>query len=163
MVLASASPRRRALLTQAGFSFTVLPAGGKPEDTFAFDTGPGNMVIDQLAERMTGGAKRYDANGETAAAGRVNETLAAWMMQDPYLKKAPPKTGRRSTRLLKRRIRTVKRRFAESEPIPLMIRKDQTEHFSVSDHHSKPKKHFVFSSSCIRSSSSSMPFTSAIL
>jgi len=73
-------------------NLTVLPAGGGPEDTFAFDTGPGNMVIDQLAERITGGAKRYDANGEMAAAGRVNEELAAWMMQDPYLKKAPPKT-----------------------------------------------------------------------
>ncbi len=73
-------------------NLTVLPAGGGPEDTFAFDTGPGNMVIDQLAERISGGAKRYDANGETAAAGRVNEALATWMLQDPYLKKAPPKT-----------------------------------------------------------------------
>ena len=73
-------------------NLTVLPAGGKPEDTFAFDTGPGNMVIDQLAERLTGGAKRFDANGELAAAGRVSEPLLAWMLQDPYLKKAPPKT-----------------------------------------------------------------------
>ena len=73
-------------------NLTVLPAGGRPEDTFAFDTGPGNMVIDQLAERITGGAKRYDENGEMASAGRVNEALMAWMLQDPYLEKAPPKT-----------------------------------------------------------------------
>ena len=73
-------------------NLTVLPAGGGPEDTFAFDTGPGNMVIDQLAERITGGTKRYDENGETAAAGRVNEALMTWMLQDPYLKKTPPKT-----------------------------------------------------------------------
>ena len=73
-------------------NLTVLPAGGRPEDTFAFDTGPGNMVIDQLAERITGGAKRYDENGEMASAGQVNEALMAWMLQDPYLEKAPPKT-----------------------------------------------------------------------
>ena len=73
-------------------NLTVLPAGGRPEDTFAFDTGPGNMVIDQLAEQITGGAKRYDENGEMAAAGRVNEALLSWMAQDPYLQKAPPKT-----------------------------------------------------------------------
>ena len=73
-------------------NLTVLPAGGRPEDTFAFDTGPGNMVIDQLTERITGGVKRYDENGEMAAAGCVNEALLAWMAQDPFLKKAPPKT-----------------------------------------------------------------------
>ena len=73
-------------------NLTVLPAGGKPEDTFAFDTGPGNMVMDQLMERITGGVKRFDPNGETASAGQVNESLMAWMLQDPYLKKAPPKT-----------------------------------------------------------------------
>ena len=73
-------------------NLTVLPAGGRPEDTFAFDTGPGNMVIDQLTERVTGGRLRFDPNGETAATGRVSEPLMAWMLQDPYLKKAPPKT-----------------------------------------------------------------------
>jgi anhydro-N-acetylmuramic acid kinase len=73
-------------------NLTILPAGGAPEDTFAFDTGPGNMVIDQLTERLTGGARRFDANGEMAAAGHVSEPLLAWMMQDPYLKADPPKT-----------------------------------------------------------------------
>ena len=50
------------------------------------------MVIDQLTERLTGGARRFDANGEMAAAGHVSEPLLAWMMQDPYLKADPPKT-----------------------------------------------------------------------
>ncbi len=73
-------------------NLTVLPAGGRPEDTYAFDTGPGNMVIDQLTEQMTGGALHYDAEGSMAAAGHCNGLLLAYLMQDPYLKKLPPKT-----------------------------------------------------------------------
>lgn len=73
-------------------NLTVLPRGGRMEDTFAFDTGPGNMVMDQLAARMTGGRLRYDENGALAAAGRCSEKLLQWMLEDPYLQKAPPKT-----------------------------------------------------------------------
>ena len=76
-------------------NLTVLPRGGRMEDTFAFDTGPGNMVMDQLMERFTDGKQRYDENGAMAAQGRWDESLLAWMLDDPYLKKAPPKsTGR---------------------------------------------------------------------
>ena len=70
----------------------MLPAGGGPEETFAFDTGPGNMVIDQIAERLTGGALRLDPNGEMAAAGTVSEPLLRRMLRDPFLQKKPPKT-----------------------------------------------------------------------
>ena len=73
-------------------NITVLPQGGRMEDTFAFDTGPGNMVMDQIVSRMTGGAMRYDENGALAASGACSEALLSWMLQDPYLKKAPPKT-----------------------------------------------------------------------
>ena len=73
-------------------NITVLPQGGTPEDTFAFDTGPGNMVMDQLMERFTNGQQRYDENGAFATKGECDEKLLAWMLQDPYLKKAPPKT-----------------------------------------------------------------------
>ena len=58
----------------------------------AFDTGPGNMVIDALAARMTNGKVRYDDGGKMAAAAQVNPALLAWMMQDEYLKRTPPKT-----------------------------------------------------------------------
>ena len=76
-------------------NLTVLPRGGAPEDTFAFDTGPGNMVMDQIVERVTQGRQRYDENGALAAQGRYSERLLSWLLQDPYLKKAPPKsTGR---------------------------------------------------------------------
>lgn len=73
-------------------NITVLPRGGRMEDTFAFDTGPGNMVMDQIVSRMTGGALRYDENGALAASGTCSEPLLAWMLQDPYLRKTPPKT-----------------------------------------------------------------------
>jgi len=73
-------------------NLTVLPAGGKPEDTFAFDTGPGNMVMDQIVEIASGGAQRFDPDGRLAAAGAVSGPLLSFMLQDPYLKKKPPKT-----------------------------------------------------------------------
>lgn len=73
-------------------NLTVLPRGGRMEDTFAFDTGPGNMVMDQLVSRMTGGKMRYDENGALTAAGKCSEELLHWMLRDPYLQKSPPKT-----------------------------------------------------------------------
>ncbi len=73
-------------------NLTVLPRGGAPEDTFAFDTGPGNMVMDQLAARLTGGALRCDVDGAMAAQGVCSGELLAFMMEDPYLKRKPPKT-----------------------------------------------------------------------
>ena len=73
-------------------NLTVLPAGGAPEDTVAFDTGPGNMVMDQLTGRLTGGRQRFDEDGRLAAQGRVHSGLLAWMMDDPYLDQKPPKT-----------------------------------------------------------------------
>ena len=76
-------------------NLTVLPAGKGPEAVFAFDTGPGNMVMDQIMSRLTGGRERYDRDGRTAASGHVSGALLQEMLTDPYLKKAPPKsTGR---------------------------------------------------------------------
>ena len=73
-------------------NITVLPAGCAPEDVFAFDTGPGNMVMDQLTERLTEGRLRYDEGGRLAAAGTVSQPLLSWMLEDPYLAQKPPKT-----------------------------------------------------------------------
>ncbi len=74
-------------------NITLLPAGGRLCDTLAFDTGPGNMVMDALAARMTGGKQRYDEGGRLAAGGRVSEALLAYLLQtDGYLNLAPPKT-----------------------------------------------------------------------
>ena len=73
-------------------NLTVLPRGGGLADTFAFDTGPGNMVMDALVSRMTGGRLRYDEGGRLAAQGCVSDALLAFLMDDPYLRRKPPKT-----------------------------------------------------------------------
>jgi len=71
---------------------TYLPPGASPGEVIAFDTGPGNMVIDALLDLATNGAQTYDENGALAAQGRVApELLAAWL-DDPYFREAPPKT-----------------------------------------------------------------------
>src|ERR1019366_2647984 len=68
---------------------TVLP------QAIAFDTGPGNMVIDQLVEHMTQGSKRFDRNGSLAAKGHVNRPLLDSLLADKYYKAKPPKTAGR--------------------------------------------------------------------
>ncbi|HIT33948.1 MAG TPA: anhydro-N-acetylmuramic acid kinase [Candidatus Faecousia intestinigallinarum] len=73
-------------------NITFLPAGGRLEDVVAFDTGPGNMVMDALASRLTHGEAAYDDGGRLAAAGKVIPEMLAWMLEDPYLAKQPPKT-----------------------------------------------------------------------
>lgn len=74
---------------------TVLPLGGGPLDVFAFDTGPGNMIIDQLVALHTNGRQQYDEGGSIASKGTVCEPLLAFLLDDPYFSKQPPKsTGR---------------------------------------------------------------------
>lgn len=73
-------------------NLTAIRPGAAPEDVLAFDTGPGNMLIDALTEKLTGGTKTYDRNGAIARRGQVHEKLLKSMLSDPYFKKAPPKT-----------------------------------------------------------------------
>jgi anhydro-N-acetylmuramic acid kinase len=63
----------------------------------AFDTGPGNMVIDRAAERASRGRARYDAGGRLAARGRVDAALLGELMRHPYLARRPPKSTGRET------------------------------------------------------------------
>jgi anhydro-N-acetylmuramic acid kinase len=58
----------------------------------AFDTGPGNMVLDWLAAAVSGGALEYDVDGRLAATGRADERLLAELLTDPYFAAPPPKT-----------------------------------------------------------------------
>jgi anhydro-N-acetylmuramic acid kinase len=61
----------------------------------AFDTGPGNCMIDALASRISGGRMRMDRDGRIAARGTVSEPLLARLMRHPYFRRRPPKsTGR---------------------------------------------------------------------
>lgn len=73
------------------------PAGrdARGEGVFAFDTGPGNMLIDDAARRATDGAWEYDRDGEIAARGQINAALLQKLLADPYFSAPPPKsTGR---------------------------------------------------------------------
>lgn len=69
---------------------TYLPP--QPGGELAFDTGPGNLLIDDAARRATGGALAYDKDGQLAARGRVDAALLETLLQEPYLRQAPPKT-----------------------------------------------------------------------
>ena len=61
----------------------------------AFDTGPGNALIDHAIVRLTSGAQTFDRDGQIAAAGRVDDALLAELLALPYFRELPPKsTGR---------------------------------------------------------------------
>lgn len=73
----------------------AIPANGRPEQVIAFDTGPGNMLIDQAVYTLSGGAHSYDAGGEWAARGRADTGFVEQMMSHPYFARKPAKsTGR---------------------------------------------------------------------
>ena len=71
---------------------TYLPAGGSLDDVIAFDTGPGNMLIDGVVQRLSGGELRMDVDGMLAAAGTVNAWVLDAFLGHPFLELPPPKT-----------------------------------------------------------------------
>ena len=86
----------RAALNIGGIAnVTVIPAGAKIEDVYAFDTGPGNMVIDALVRHYTHGRKAYDRNAEMAGRGTFLPRLSDELMRDDYYVKPPPKSAGR--------------------------------------------------------------------
>jgi anhydro-N-acetylmuramic acid kinase len=83
----------RVALNIGGFAnMTVIPSGAKREHVIAFDTGPGNRVIDALVRRMTKGAQAYDRDGRIARAGKVREDLLDAMLAEPYFRTVAPKS-----------------------------------------------------------------------
>jgi anhydro-N-acetylmuramic acid kinase len=84
----------RLLVNIGGIAnITVLPKNAAPDDVTAFDTGPGNMVVDSLMHEFYG--KPFDQSGKTAASGVVSLDLFDRMVRHPYLRARPPKsTGR---------------------------------------------------------------------
>jgi anhydro-N-acetylmuramic acid kinase len=88
--------RGRVALNIGGIAnVTVIPAGARAEDIFAFDTGPGNMIVDGLVESFTRGRQRYDGDARIALRGKMIPALLDKMMREPYLQGAPPKTAGR--------------------------------------------------------------------
>jgi anhydro-N-acetylmuramic acid kinase len=85
--------RGRILLNIGGIAnVTVLPKGRGSEGVFAFDTGPGNILIDEFLVHATEGRLRYDERGKLAAQGTVDEDLLAGFLEHPYFYESPPKT-----------------------------------------------------------------------
>ncbi|WP_010272360.1 anhydro-N-acetylmuramic acid kinase [Paenibacillus senegalensis] len=70
----------------------VLPAAARPEDVVAFDTGPGNMLIDQAVYQLSGGRLSYDEGGRWAAEGTADIRMLEQMLQHPYFRQKPVKT-----------------------------------------------------------------------
>jgi anhydro-N-acetylmuramic acid kinase len=78
--------RCRVALNIGGIAnITVIPANASAADVIAFDTGPGNMLMDALSPP-------FDRNGDGARAGRVDEGLLAKLLEDPYYHQPPPKS-----------------------------------------------------------------------
>ncbi len=74
---------------------TYLPAKGTPRSIQAFDTGPGNMVLDGLVSHLTHGRQHMDRGGRLAAKGKVDSRLLTRLLKHPFLHRHPPKsTGR---------------------------------------------------------------------
>ncbi|WP_054957521.1 anhydro-N-acetylmuramic acid kinase [Paenibacillus dakarensis] len=74
---------------------SVIKGGAAAEDVYAFDTGPGNMIIDEVIFALSEGRLTYDEGGQWAAQGKADQILLAEMMSHPYFTTTPPKsTGR---------------------------------------------------------------------
>jgi len=86
----------RAALNIGGIAnVTAIPAGARAEDVFAFDTGPGNMIVDALVEITTSGRAHFDEDARIAFTGRTIPRLLERLMRDPYLRRRLPKTAGR--------------------------------------------------------------------
>lgn len=79
-----------AALNLGGIANVTIVKG--TDSPLAFDTGPGNVLLDAAVERVTGGAERADVGGRRAARGVVVETLLSTLLEDPYYRRLPPKS-----------------------------------------------------------------------
>jgi anhydro-N-acetylmuramic acid kinase len=93
-VLFADAKRGRVLQNIGGIAnLTAIPAGAAQNAVIAFDTGPGNMVIDWLAQELFN--KKYDRNGNIAAQGAVLAPVLAEALRNSYFKQKPPRTAGR--------------------------------------------------------------------
>ena len=93
-VLFADAKRGRVLQNIGGIAnLTAIPAGAGAEAMIAFDTGPGNMVIDALANELFG--KAFDRNGSIASRGEVIEPVLKAALRSAYFRSRPPRTAGR--------------------------------------------------------------------
>jgi len=76
-------------------NLTAIPPNTNTDRVIAFDTGPGNMIIDQLMNRITQGKQLFDRDGNVAATGVLDAKLLAKLLRDKYFRAKPPKTAGR--------------------------------------------------------------------
>ena len=74
-------------------NLTAIPAGASLGQVLAFDTGPGNMVMDAVMEELFG--RRYDRDGKVAASGRVLDGVIARLLRARFFRQKPPRTAGR--------------------------------------------------------------------
>ena len=74
-------------------NLTAIRAGASPEQVIAFDTGPGNMVIDAAMDRLYG--KPYDRDGRIAAKGQPLESVLKVLLKHSFFRRKPPRTAGR--------------------------------------------------------------------
>jgi anhydro-N-acetylmuramic acid kinase len=97
-VLFSQPDRHRVLQNLGGIgNVSWLPPRGSGDAVIAFDTGPGNALIDAVVETATGGRLTYDVDGKLAARGEVDERLLAELQAHPFFAASPPKSTGRET------------------------------------------------------------------
>ncbi|HXI19910.1 MAG TPA: anhydro-N-acetylmuramic acid kinase, partial [Gemmatimonadales bacterium] len=85
--------RGRLVINLGGVaSVTAIPASAGVDRVLGFDTGPGNLVIDGLVARLTGGREAYDHDGRYARRGTMRPELLARWLEHPYLQQPPPKS-----------------------------------------------------------------------
>jgi anhydro-N-acetylmuramic acid kinase len=92
LLLGDAGEDRIALNVGGIANVTILRRGAPPEEAVAFDTGPGNMLLDAFVTERTGGRQHFDAGGDLARRGRVHETLLHEMLADDFFAAPIPKT-----------------------------------------------------------------------
>jgi len=93
-VLFADAKRARVLQNIGGIAnLTAIPAGGASGDVIAFDTGPGNMVMDALMQELY--SRSYDRNGAIAARGSVLELILKYELRHPFYRLAPPRAAGR--------------------------------------------------------------------
>ncbi|PDP89562.1 anhydro-N-acetylmuramic acid kinase [Glycomyces fuscus] len=83
-------PEPTAALNLGGIANATVLRGGEPP--LAFDTGPGNALLDAAARRVTGGRADFDADGALARSGRPDPALLEHLLAEPYYRLPPPRT-----------------------------------------------------------------------
>lgn len=112
-------PGQKRALQNIGGIANVSVLGDSPQSVIAFDNGPGNMLIDALAQVVSHGMLDIDRDGELSARGQVLQPVLSSLLDDEYLRRKPPKsTGRE--RYGVGFAESLLRRYSEHETVDLL-------------------------------------------